>query len=44
VVGVPAVVEVQDGPFGSDFRYIGDTGTYLARYAIEFSPTLRRRR
>jgi 2-hydroxy-4-carboxymuconate semialdehyde hemiacetal dehydrogenase len=21
-----------DGPFGSDFRYIGDTGTYLARY------------
>jgi 2-hydroxy-4-carboxymuconate semialdehyde hemiacetal dehydrogenase len=21
-----------DGPFGSTFRYIGDTGTYLARY------------
>jgi 2-hydroxy-4-carboxymuconate semialdehyde hemiacetal dehydrogenase len=21
-----------DGPFGSFFRYIGDTGTYLARY------------
>ena len=21
-----------DGPFGSFFRYIGDTGTYIARY------------
>jgi 2-hydroxy-4-carboxymuconate semialdehyde hemiacetal dehydrogenase len=21
-----------DGPFGTFFRYIGDTGTYLARY------------
>ena len=23
-----------DGPFGTFFRYIGDTGTYLARYVV----------